>query len=200
MQVRFASSLPFQSTRPRGARLSTPNSLQNFINFNPRARVGRDHEQHSSVAAERISIHAPAWGATMARNFLPTKAGISIHAPAWGATFVPRGACAVPRISIHAPAWGATASVVITMDTYTISIHAPAWGATQPYPQAREVLTYFNPRARVGRDARRAASSGGGAYFNPRARVGRDDPHRGRDGHGRISIHAPAWGATICLV
>ena len=77
-------------------------------------------------------------------------------------------------ISIHAPAWGATVAGLDNEIAVVISIHAPAWGATQPYPQAREVLTYFNPRARVGRDA----------------------SYRAKQVYIMISIHAPAWGAT----
>ena len=78
----------------------------------------------------------------------------------------------------------------------------------------------FNPRARVGRDAACRAPIGRSGCFNPRARVGRDKRsrrntknqkkfqsthprgarHRNlerRGRHRRVSIHAPAWGATI---
>ena len=34
-----------------------------------------------------VSIHAPAWGATMALYVLVMSEQVSIHAPAWGATF-----------------------------------------------------------------------------------------------------------------
>ena len=55
----------FQSTRPRGARPALPSNLDD---------------------KERISIHAPAWGATMSQESKRKYARISIHAPAWGAT------------------------------------------------------------------------------------------------------------------
>ena len=35
-------------------------------------------------------------------------------------------------------------------------------------------IIYFNPRSRVGSDARLSPYSGGAAYFNPRSRVGSD--------------------------
>ena len=56
---------PFQSTRPRGARLArhTP-----------------------GVGHLIVSIHAPAWGATAARGRSIRMEHVSIHAPAWGAT------------------------------------------------------------------------------------------------------------------
>ena len=57
-----------------------------LVDFNPRARVGRDAVAKDSGIPESISIHAPAWGATVALLFTETELGISIHAPAWGAT------------------------------------------------------------------------------------------------------------------
>ncbi len=78
---------------------------------------------------------------------------VSIHAPAWGATMGnPKPAGATLFVSIHAPAWGATAfAIAYSPDPFgfnprsrvgsdilrskpvlkrEVSIHAPAWGAT----------------------------------------------------------------------
>jgi len=76
---------------------------------------------------------------------------------------------------------------------------------------------YFNPRARMGRDAlglvycypcgfqstrphgaRPGAHPGAlpEAHFNPRARMGRDTSGSSCAFGEHISIHAPAWGAT----
>ncbi len=55
----------FQSTRPRGARLLPSFELSWICCFNPRAREGRDISgRASSKAANWVSIHAPARGAT----------------------------------------------------------------------------------------------------------------------------------------
>ena len=61
-----AVSVEFQSTRPRGARqnLKIISRLKGMIDFNPRARVGRDSTNADRNAYNKISIHAPAWGAT----------------------------------------------------------------------------------------------------------------------------------------
>ena len=152
--LKYNPSSSFQSTRPHGAR--------------PTA-------QGSCIQAYRVSIHAPAWGATTDAADNGAAIRVSIHAPAWGATALraefqavyeefqstrPHGARpeagAHPwqpdAVSIHAPAWGATrlgAEVVLLL---IVSIHAPAWGATR-IPQAS-------------------------------------------CGKYRVSIHAPAWGAT----
>ena len=69
-------------------------------------------------------------------------------------------------------------------------------GARRLHFVCKQFKTYFNPRARVGRDDPPADSLQHPHYFNPRARVGRD-PEGVRRGVGaKISIHAPAWGAT----
>ena len=125
----------FQSTHPRGVRLSYLTcGYQLDERFNPRTRVGCDITGHMpTIQNGPVSIHAPAWGATWSARapdrgcscrFNPrTRVGcdaqsdgqgpdllrVSIHAPAWGATsgMAGRPPCS-PRVSIHAPAWGAT--------------------------------------------------------------------------------------------
>ena len=102
-------------------------------------------------------------------------------------------------------------------DFVMVSIHAPAWGATAFFQSYLFDYVCFNPRARVGRDvvvfvtalnhgfqstrprgARRLGGAGALVFkcFNPRARVGRDDIGYGQCNSRRVSIHAPAWGAT----
>ena len=81
-----------------------------------------------------ISIHAPAWGATVQQANDNTVLDISIHAPAWGAT---------------SPDWGEVGRGILFQSTLPhgerpigtdltealrfISIHAPAWGATKVF-------------------------------------------------------------------
>ena len=85
-----------------------------------------------------------------------------------------------------------------------------------------EYIAGFNPRARVGRDKRRWLAFDDCMGFNPRARVGRDAfaqpishkevefqstrPRGARlarlvldRSSSLVSIHAPAWGATVAL-
>ena len=108
-----AGSRRFQSTHPRGVRhriiIDAPVDVPGF---NPRTRVGCD---------------------TDARQASPIKIRVSIHAPAWGATPAPdQRQAAEGRVSIHAPAWGATrAGERLSPFLFLVSIHAPAWGATR---------------------------------------------------------------------
>ena len=158
-----ATGLPFRSGRcprrfnPRarvGRDLVSPSTKSTGRGFNPRARVGRDVLfLHSPLDFSRVSIHAPAWGATKFLRASRAAILVSIHAPAWGATEArivlgfrqakfqstrPRGARQSGReipilfgtVSIHAPAWGATDGDRMRMLQPPVSIHAPAWGAT----------------------------------------------------------------------
>ena len=99
----------FQSTLPHGERLRPCSSSGSGCRyFNPRSRMGSDCGVATVVVcACRISIHAPAWGATGAGASGCIHL-ISIHAPAWGATWPPSRCRRLWQISIHAPAWGAT--------------------------------------------------------------------------------------------
>ena len=168
------------------------------VNFNPRSRMGSDLSsfglrlyvivfQSTLPHGERpnktdntkkqviISIHAPAWGATIPWMYAIRGPMISIHAPAWGATKHGRIAVFCSDISIHAPAWGATYSLRLLRDCFRISIHAPAWGAT--------VLLHLPA------DMRRISihAPAWGATTQKHTSVQLDV---------FISIHAPAWGAT----
>ena len=148
-----------------------------------------------------VSIHAPAWGATIQPWMFGHGETVSIHAPAWGATYTtracygikafqstpPRGGRrhSIPRspgpckVSIHAPAWGATGHRVVLRGFLRVSIHAPAWGATTYNHNIFFMALCFNPRPRVGGDGSRLLDMVQSAGFNPRPRVGGD----------RISIH-----------
>jgi len=83
----------FQSTRPRGTRpIGIQNRMSMRSSFNPRARVGRDPTITHLPKFFKVSIHAPAWDATVFRLWDGLRIRVSIHAPAWDAT---RGAVVV---------------------------------------------------------------------------------------------------------
>ena len=239
----------FQSTHPRGVRRSDAGELaRHRSRFNPRTRVGcdvayqvacdgynmfqsthprgvRPDSEPAGSTGGSVSIHAPAWGATLVVTEAVHRVGpVSIHAPAWGATSQrPKGGQR-SRVSIHAPAWGATCPCEVRrlaksrfqsthprgvrlgispsgFNATGVSIHAPAWGATLVVTEAVH---------RVGPVSIHAPAWGATAVdglperpvigFNPRTRVGCD--LQGMQicrGVKRVSIHAPAWGATALV-
>ena len=99
-------------------------------NFNPRARVGRDKGGDTWDLIAYISIHAPAWGATLVQKAHGREFIISIHAPAWGATEI--------RKVTHAPTRDFNPRARVGRDHYSVNYELDE--------------DDFNPRARVGRD------------------------------------------------
>jgi len=182
--------------------------------FNPRARVGRDPIRHNSAVRHLFQSTRPR-GARCRAIKLRSETVVSIHAPAWGATrfmsLIINIMCFNPRARVgrdfsitSSSLFGlfqstrprgarlATADPVTTED---VSIHAPAWGATRPIFRVSPVKR-FNPRARVGRDLTLLPFRTRLVFQSTRPRGARHgvtdlDPVLG------VSIHAPAWGATI---
>ena len=175
------------------------------------------------LAYMKISIHAPARGATPETVPASWTASISIHAPARGATWVrgkkrakmpsfqstlPQGERhlhlfrQLPRssISIHAPARGATVSPPILLISAAISIHAPARGATLSKDTFCILTLDFNPRSRKGSDVDVPPEWCVPKRFQSTLPQGERRQHGySSDNYVPISIHAPARGATIAL-
>src|ERR1700677_1818108 len=147
---------------------------------------------------------------------------VSIHAPAWGATGGLDLSRLRKRVSIHAPAWGATLQRRRGRQAEIVSIHAPAWGATRRRPDTSIARRGFDPRSRMGSDQGQDAGPARLESFDPRSRMGSDFlealrpfveqrfrstlPHGERRGRQSppaagvlVSIHAPAWGATVLV-
>ena len=71
--------------------------------------MGRDtHLSNFSGVLQKVSTHAPAWGATKGKWINTSRQHVSTHAPAWGATYHDQYEDKYDRVSTHAPAWGAT--------------------------------------------------------------------------------------------
>ena len=121
-------------------------------------------------------------------------------------------------ISIRAPARGATTERSYLLDMDVISIRAPARGATRAISPGQLYCKHFNPRSREGSDAAlppafplpcefQSALPRGERHlqrniiiptknFNPRSREGSDSISGRCECMDRISIRAPARGAT----
>ena len=189
--------IKFQSTRPRGARLSGNAWPLHSRSFNPRAREGRDFRRFMrSLSFVLVSIHAPARGATCV--------GASILYFEEFQSTRPRGA----RRSC-------SSSKRRSFNSFNPRARE---GRDLRSPSLSFTIFCFNPRAREGRDVcfrvhthitnvsihapargatcRDQAQSIMIACFNPRAREGRDFSERFSFDFLRVSIHAPARGAT----
>ena len=169
-----------------------------LISFDPRARRGRDDSVGTAEWADRVSIHAPAGGATR-----PARAG---RATALFRSTRPQGArrsfnvqvCANMRFDPRARR-GRDCGLFRIGGAVGVSIHAPAGGATMDGGRTTPAIARFDPRARRGRDPRQGEPSVAHAAFrstrpqgarpvdfslsilqltcfDPRARRGRDRP------------------------
>ena len=100
---------------------------------------------------------------------------ISIRAPAKGATHQPWISRLRQYISIRAPAKGATVDAIHAVLYCIISIRAPAKGATGHARKQFCHIFYFNPRSREGSDTQIMCHCRiDPDYFNPRSREGSD--------------------------
>src|SRR5690606_29453124 len=142
----------------------------------------------------RISIHAPARGATYPLPHGLSSSGFQSTLPHGERrsrskrisktkkfqSTLPHGerldatdsSSLISFISIHAPARGATMFSVDARRAGSISIHAPARGATTDSSNVISFDTYFNPRSRTGSDKPDRVGRACVLYFNPRSRTG----------------------------
>ena len=140
------SALRFQSTHPHGVRRHLGPALIRPYGFNPRTRTGCDADVMKFPWDKRVSIHAPARGATPCTPPRIRTAPVSIHAPARGATPDQSQDGQAKSVSIHAPARGATRGFAYGWAFGFVSIHAPARGATF-VDEDGEVSTYVSIHA-----------------------------------------------------
>ena len=170
-----------------------------------------------------VSIHAPAWGATAVQgragrlfaSFNPrTRVGCD-------AIIFGFGMVSLVFQSTHPRGVRHSATHVLS-NVAEVSIHAPAWGATSCTSSKRSAKASFNPRTRVGCDLVNLMLHLPEALFqstHPRGvrpgftRHQREltlfqstHPRGVRRPFGqyltnklRVSIHAPAWGATVSM-
>ena len=126
------SQWPFQSTFPRGERLSLLLLLLTGSDFNPRSRVGNDLAPAPPDLLLTYFNPRSRVGNDIDEYF--TRYGYKV----FQSTF-PRGERHVSHrrvvnrhmISIHVPAWGTTPGLCCVQNTLQISIHVPAWGTTR---------------------------------------------------------------------
>jgi len=183
------------------------------MGFNPRARVGRDPAMSDVLTIISFQSTRPR-GARHPYGERPDYHKVSIHAPAWGATcyysrirwesrFNPRARVGRDKpLSVKSldesfqstRPRGARLFQEVLRFYLRVSIHAPAWGATITPLVSRQEFS-FNPRARVGRDRIRFCDANGVMFQSTRPRGARPNQYRHRHAQN-VSIHAPAWGAT----
>ena len=171
------SSERFQSTRPRGARLDAVSVLVGHV---------------------RVSIHAPARGATRASSAQARpRSSFNPRAREGRDPALTAAAWACSWVSIHAPARGATRRVLVNLGYVAVSIHAPARGATRLDPVRGRGMKFQSTRPRGARRQDSLYAQASSAFQSTRPRGARLGLALGLGRDLGVSIHAPARGATM---
>ena len=195
----LASALAaFQSTRPRGARLLSlaiaRSGKPEFQSTRPRG--ARPSTQTVSNGAWKVSIHAPARGAT--RNSAPnsSSAGFNPRAREGRDADALRDKLSA-QVSIHAPARGATHFFRKQPEMPMFQSTRPRGARPRIFGKTRFHRVFQSTRPRGARPMSLTTRRKRPRRFNPRAREGRDTQlARASTTTAHVSIHAPARGAT----
>ncbi len=167
-------------------------------NFNPRSREGSDAVK--SISAIDVLIFQsslPRRERLIALVYNISTPKISILAPAKGATSLRKRNRNAFSISILAPAKGATSPACQNHIPAVISILAPAKGATKITPTPIFFKSFQSSLPRRERQTAADSPCSHRIYFNPRSREGSDIPSMQSSVYpSSISILAPAKGAT----
>ena len=188
----------FQSTLPHGERRLSGTLVRCVKLFQSTLPHGeRPVMMQAPSGTPLISIHAPAWGATLVfqiigiicRDFNPRSrmgsdmmvctsfvscVSISIHAPAWGATRWQELDEAVKIFQSTLPHGERRHGLDIRLIFLVISIHAPAWGATPVSPFNPENWKSFQSTLPHGERLTGSCTAPQVEDFNPRSRMGSD--------------------------
>ncbi len=168
------------------------------VSFNSRSREGSDGALlEADFCITRVSIHAPARGATVSSVSSMGSISCFNSRSREGSNFTEVVRPRAKPVSIHAPARGATTSVEAIGLLEAVSIHAPARGATISVKRLSFFELSFNSRSREGSDTYRRYTQPDVSCFNSRSREGSDKTRPNVVSEGYIvSIQAPARGAT----
>ncbi len=165
-----------------------------------------------------VSIHAPAWGATTLFTSMPTQSWFQSTLPhgerlhiLWTfnncAGFNPRSRmgsdpqrkqypqgvfCFNPRSRM-----GSDGSVKKRGQCLCRFNPRSRMGSDISEPESSRLISRFNPRSRMGSDPGKGPTARDTTGFNPRSRMGSDYAISLLPTYRSVSIHAPAWGATL---
>ena len=136
--------------------------------------MGCDTTETLTILTNKVSIHAPVWGATLCRGLRQRNYVFQSTHP-YGVRHIVNGigfetARFNPRTRMGCDGTGCDGQ----LRAEHVSIHAPVWGATSIIIYCYMIDTSFNPRTRMGCDNLTKIYSE----------------------NGLVSIHAPVWGAT----
>ena len=164
--------------------------------FNSRSRVGSDSFAGATMAKGEVSIHAPAWGATGDGGVGLRGGGFNSRSRVGSDTRGWRGRRPLTSFNSRSRV-GSDLEQMMTFPTPSCFNSRSRVGSDVVHVFLVQCRDSFNSRSRVGSDCQslRPFRTCRFQFTLPRGeRQRRGHRHRPR----RVSIHAPAWGATRC--
>ena len=168
--------------------------------FNPRPRVGSDNFDLVRLAIETSFNPRPRVGSDVREGVIPSHAfGFNPRPRVGSDGIIMIDDLKDPAFQSTPPRGERPGRRVRSRHVSSVSIHAPAWGATPRNKAGRSCAVSFNPRPRVGSDTQGTGvlPTHGGKFQSTPPRGERRPTDRGGKPGCRVSIHAPAWGATL---
>ena len=188
--------------------------------FNPRTHMGCDANELKTYLSDKVSIHAPIWGATsgLSSLLLLTIRFQSTHP--YGVRLDEQPRFPYTFVSIHAPIWGATIYYFRRNIVFLSFNPRTHMGCDYAVVSKAAILRGFNPRTHMGCDYLWLINQDVSSRFNPRTHMGCDLLLGRKTACGKVfqsthpygvrlclsvsiirlkyvSIHAPIWGATV---
>ena len=180
----------------RGA-TSSPCAPRSCGEFDPRPRTRGDEKPPGGAAVKRFRSTPPHEGRPARQLQVGGRQRVSIHAPARGATGAIRATRRRAGVSIHAPARGATAWTTSRCSLGSSFDPRPRTRGDSGCGSSFTAPARFDPRPRTRGDLPQGCRHVRRRCFDPRPRTRGDV---GLDRRCRqlalVSIHAPARGAT----
>ena len=184
----------FQSTPPRGGRRLFQKIWDGHDKFQSTPpRGGRQRRRQRHGRHNQFQSTPPRGGRLGFTQTMASIVGFNPRPRAGGDDV--RGLARCLPVSIHAPARGATVLPRKPIKTCRFQ-STPPRGGRRSYPASARPGCGFNPRPRAGGDRSASAKPQAMTSFNPRPRAGGDLAGDDVFQSQRVSIHAPARGAT----
>ncbi len=189
----------FQSTPPRGGRQHLQANRERNPEFQSTPpRGGRPSDGTVTYTLIVVSIHAPARGATRRRPWVARPEHCFNPRPRAGGDALSSTSSAPARSFNPRPRAGGDPPAAAAWPQKDVSIHAPARGATWGASAAASPWRFQSTPPRGGRPTiSRSPMPPVWLFQSTPPRGGRHRAHQPPEHTERVSIHAPARGATI---
>ncbi len=163
--------------------------------FNSRSRMGSDDGEFARHYRRRVSIRAPAWGATLGDGVIGVLREFQFALPHGERPKSTGGRNCALQFQFALPHGERRPHDLLVFDEAAFQFALPHGERLLSIHVFMRVSS-FNSRSRMGSDPSMPTLQRLTGSFNSRSRMGSDTGMRLSAGQPTVSIRAPAWGAT----